>query len=99
MSLGPEPVEVEATALIPRARPWYAKILSFCFVIFCFEIGVFLLVFPWLEYWQNNIAATYASWLEDMWGNPYFRGALSGLGLVNIYISFLEALRLIRGRR
>ncbi len=79
------------------ARPWYSKFLSFCFILFCFEIGVFLLVFPWLEIWELNNAATYASWLGDMWGSPFFRGALSGLGLVNIYISFLEIIRLMRG--
>lgn len=77
---------------------WYSKVLRLCFVIFCFEIGVFLVVFPWLNLWDTNSLSTYTSWLADIWGNPYFRGALSGLGLANIYISFLEILRLIRGQ-
>ncbi len=81
-----------------RGGTWYGKVLSLCFVVFCFEIGVFLVVFPWLDYWESNSLALYAPWLEDVWGNPYFRGALSGLGLVNIYISFLEIVRLIRGQ-
>lgn len=81
----------------PRSRPWYSKVLGLCLVVFCFEIGVFLVVFPWLDVWESNRAATYASWLADIWGSPYFRGALSGLGLVNIYIAFLEVRRLIRG--
>ena len=68
-------------------RPWYSKLLSLCFVIFCFEIGVFLVVFPWMEIWEANQVANFAPWLADLWGSPYFRGALSGLGLVNIYIS------------
>jgi hypothetical protein len=80
-----------------RTRPWYSKILALCLVVFCFEIGVFLLVFPWLELWETNRAATYAAWLADIWGNPFFRGALSGLGALNIYIALLEAVRLIRG--
>ena len=55
-------------------------------------------LFPWLGLWENNTVALYAPWLADIWGSPYLRGALSGLGLVNIYISFLEILRLIRGQ-
>ena len=88
------------TVMVERTgRPWYSKLLSLCFIVFCFEIGVFLAVFPWLENaWETNQAATFAPWLGDIWGNPFFRGALSGLGLVNIYISFLEILRLIRGQ-
>lgn len=80
-----------------RGRPWYSKLIGLCFVVFCFEIGVFLVVFPWLDVWELNHVASFAPWLADLWGNPYFRGALSGLGLVNIYISFLEILRLVRG--
>ena len=83
----------------PHARgTWYGKVLRLCFVIFCFEIGVFLLVFPWLDYWNTNGLTAYSPFLADVWGNPYFRGALSGLGLANIYISFLEIVRLIRGQ-
>jgi len=28
-----------------------------------------------------------------VWLNAYFRGALSGLGLLNVYVAFLEAAR------
>jgi hypothetical protein len=82
----------------PVKRSGHRKVFGLCFVVFCFEVGVFLVVFPWLEFWDTNSLSTYSPWLNDMWGNPYFRGALSGLGLVNIYISFLEILRLIRGQ-
>jgi hypothetical protein len=30
------------------------------------------------------------------WENAYFRGAVSGLGVVNLYISFIEMVRLRR---
>jgi hypothetical protein len=65
-------------------------------VIFCFELGVFLLVFPWLEAWDINWFASYSPAVRDLWNNSYFRGALSGLGLVNIYISLIEVFRLRR---
>lgn len=83
---------------MPRARPWYSKLLSLCFIVFCFEIGVFLVVFPWMDNrWEANHMASLAPWLADVWGNPFFRGALSGLGVLNIYISLAEVLRMLRG--
>ena len=97
MATDPQSLGNPAARNVSRGT-WYGKVLRLCFVIFCFEIGVFLVVFPWLNYWDTNSLSTYTSWLADIWGNPYFRGALSGLGLANIYISFLEILRLIRGQ-
>jgi hypothetical protein len=97
MFIGPDPMQATGATVERRTRPWYSKLLAICFVLFCFEIGVFLLVFPWMEVWERNAAASYASWLKDIWGNPFFRGALSGLGLANIYISFLEIIHLVRG--
>ena len=94
---GALPADVPLTPVMPK--PWYTKLLSLCFVIFCFEIGVFLVVFPWLDFWDTNSLATFSPWMADVWGNPYFRGALSGLGLVNIYISLLEIARLVRSSR
>ena len=98
MAVDPPEAMPASPAAEQRRRPWYSKVLGLCFVIFCFEIGVFLLVFPWLDLWQTNGLAASSSWLRGVWRSPYFRGALSGLGIVNIYISFLEILRLIRGQ-
>jgi hypothetical protein len=76
--------------------PWHYKLAVLLFIIVCFEVGVFLLVFPWMDYWNNNTIAGIAPWVRAVWASPYFRGALSGLGLVNIYISLAEVFRLRR---
>jgi len=86
-----EPVE-------PRRTSWFHKLATLLFIIVCFEVGVFLLVFPWMDYWGNNYIAALAPWVRAIWESPYFRGALSGLGLVNIYISMAEVFRLRRPR-
>ncbi|MCS7026346.1 MAG: hypothetical protein NZV14_16225 [Bryobacteraceae bacterium] len=78
------------------AYRWYHKYAAVLFAIFCFELGVFLLVFPWLDSWERNYFATWRPELQRVWMNAYFRGAISGLGLVNIFIAFLEILRLRR---
>ena len=85
---GPEP--------LPTRRAWHKRILGLVFVVFCFEIGVVLMVLPWLNSWDANLAASFP-WLATLWPNTFFRGAVSGLGMVNIYISFLELLSLLRG--
>jgi hypothetical protein len=87
----PVPVPVEP----PRYR-WYHKLSAVLLVTFCLEIGLFLLIFPWTEYWDNNYFATLLPEWRQFWTNTYFRGAISGLGVVNLYISFLEIFRLRR---
>jgi hypothetical protein len=75
---------------------WYHKLGILLFVIVCFEVGAFLTVFPWTPQWDSNSVATLFPMLRDLWASSYFRGALSGLGLLNIYISLGEVARLRR---
>jgi hypothetical protein len=94
-----QPVERQPAVAEPEEPPkthWYQKLAILLFIIVCFEVGVFLLVFPWMDYWSNNSIASIAPWVRAIWDSPYFRGALSGLGLVNIYISLGEVFRLRR---
>lgn len=90
---GIPPETTEAPNEAPAYR-WYHKMWAVLFCTFCLEIGCFLLVFPWTSY-ANDFAAFRPAW-RAYCDNPYVRGAISGLGLVNIYISFLEILRLRR---
>jgi hypothetical protein len=94
-----QPVERQPLVEEPLEQPrisWFHKLASLLFIIVCFEVGVFLLVFPWMDYWGNNYIAALAPWVRAIWESPYFRGALSGLGLLNIYISLGEVFRLRR---
>jgi hypothetical protein len=74
-----------------RMLRWHQRILSICLVIFAFELGLFLLVFPWLKNWDLNWIPLHSRLLSKFWMNFYFRGALSGLGLLNIYVALSEA--------
>ena len=87
----PQPVPVPR-----RSYRWYHKISAVLFITFCLEIGIFLLVFPWTEYWESNYFSHLVGRLELYWDNSYIRGAVSGLGAVNLYIAFLEMFRLRR---
>ena len=79
----------------PRRLRWHQKLSSMLLVIFCLEIGTFLLMFPWFgAIWGNNYFSSLLH--RGFWENAYFRGAVSGLGVLNLYVSFAEILRLRR---
>jgi hypothetical protein len=78
---------------------WYQKAAAVLYVFFCFEIGVFLLLFPWLDLWSRNYFSGLSPACSELWNSPYFRGAVSGIGLIDIGISFAELFRLRRFSR
>ena len=86
----PPPVEA-APAVPPKRRP--SRLLTLCFAIFAFEVGLFLVIFPWQESWTFNYFQVN---FENLWDEPSFKGLLTGLGFVNIYISLLQVIRLFR---
>lgn len=72
------------------------RLLRVCFAIFTFEIGLFLTIFPWVEIWSVNYFSGWLPALENLWDDPYFKGAITGLGLVNIYLACAEVVRIFR---
>ena len=76
---------------------WFHRLSAVLFATFCLEVGCFLLIFPWTGY-ATDFAAFRPEW-RHYWYNAYVRGAISGLGLVNLYISFVEIFRLRRFAR
>jgi hypothetical protein len=97
-----DPRETPSAALDPSSPPkpqvsWQTRLLRICFVIFTFEIGLFLVIVPWMdETWSLNTFQEMLPALQNVWIDPYFRGAITGLGLVNIYIASNEMVRLFR---
>ena len=92
----PAAAETEHSAVAPPPTyHWYQKVSAVVFITFCLEIGLYLLIVPWTESWDGN----YFSGLPRMkiyWDNLYVRGAVSGLGAVNLFISLSEIFRLRR---
>jgi hypothetical protein len=79
-----------------RFMKWHRRVLGFCLVIFAFELGMFLLIFPWLQSWDLSWVPVHSPRFSDLWMSRYFRGALSGLGLLNIYVALAEAVKQIK---
>jgi hypothetical protein len=99
MPVDPQTPQLEQVEPQPAATAeyrWYHKTAAMLLVVFCLEVGVVLLVFPWSDYWDNNFFSTWIPKLHDFWDNAYLRGAVSGLGVANISIAFGELFRLRR---
>jgi len=96
-----EPTRVGEAAPGPVSVPqrryrWYQKFTALLFIVFCMEVGLFLLIFPWTEAWEANFFAALVPQWHRWWTNAYVRGAVSGVGVLNLYISLLEIFRLRR---
>ena len=61
------------------------------YVLLCIEIGTFLLVVPWSVLWDRSLLMGYYPGLRPLLLSPYVRGAVSGLGLVNLWLAVSQA--------
>ena len=73
------------------ARVWFHRISVLSFVFFCAVLGVVLVVFPWRDEWTNNVLLAGYPAVQDFLGSGFVRGLCTGLGLLDIWIGFWEA--------
>ena len=66
------------------------RLLTVLYVIICLEMGVLLFVFPWVPLWNNNFFIDHFPWLSHVARNYFVRGAISGIGLADIWLAFYE---------
>ena len=72
------------------------KITLILFIMVCFEIGLLLIFLPWHRSWDNNsllvliTSLTNSPAIQEVFLSGPFRGAVTGLGLVNILIAIRE---------
>lgn len=84
----------------PRSRRrWRRWVFGLAAVFACTVVGTLLALLPWLPSWDMNYFSGSSRGWYSVWMNSYFRGAISGVGVLNLYLSFLELLGLARGSR
>ena len=59
-------------------------------VAYFLEVGLVLVLIPWSGFWERNYFAQAQPLLQELLRNNYLRGAVSGLGVVNLLIGFHE---------
>src|SRR6266702_4751699 len=80
-----------------------AKLSVIFYIILCLEIGLFLTLMPWipqgffgLSDWSNNYFLLYAARKTGFYGlqtviaSGWVRGAVTGVGVLNLGIAFWE---------
>jgi hypothetical protein len=84
------------STLSPQAHSnlhlWLHRSSVFLFVLISAIAGVLLVILPWTPDWTDNyLLLSYPS-LRTLISTGFFRGLCSGLGLLDIWIGFWEAL-------
>ena len=75
-----------------RAKIWTHRLLVLVFVFVCAAAGVLLVIMPWTPQWTDNFLLLRYPALRTLVTNGFFRGLCSGLGLLDIWIGFSEAI-------
>jgi hypothetical protein len=68
-------------------------------IVFYIEVGLVLTVVPWSVYWERNYFADLVPLLHAITTNNFVRGAISGLGVVNLVAALSELRSLLSARR
>jgi hypothetical protein len=68
------------------------------YVAFFLEVGLLLILLPWSGFWEHNYFAAMSPALQSILANNYVRGAVTGLGVVNLFAGFADLL-LVFGAR
>jgi hypothetical protein len=72
-------------------RLWMHRLAVLLFVFFCAILGVILIIFPWRDEWTTNSLLIGHPGLQEFMAGGFVRGLCSGLGLLDIWIGFWEA--------
>ena len=54
------------------------------------EVGLLLIVLPWSSFWERNYFVYAWPLLRPVMMNHFVRGAVTGLGFVNLFAGFAE---------
>ncbi len=68
-------------------------------VVYVLEVGLLLVILPWFPFWDRNYFADAVPLVGAIARNYFVRGAVSGLGLVNMGAAISELLAIFAGRR
>jgi hypothetical protein len=71
---------------------WMHRTSVLLFVLVSAVAGVLLIILPWTPEWTDNYLLLSFPALRSVISNGFFRGLCSGLGLLDIWIGFWEAL-------
>ena len=69
------------------------------YVAYFLEVGLLLVLVPWSAFWERNYFVGMFPQLLVLLRNNYVRGAVSGIGVVNLLVGFSDLSALLMARR
>lgn len=66
--------------------------MDWIYIGYCFEIGLFLIFTPWMRLWETNTLLYHFPVLQSILLNNFVRGAITGLGITDLYIGIMEVI-------
>ena len=75
------------------ARLWLRRIGVLLFVFLCATLGVMLMILPWRPEWSDNPLLLPYPTLRAVVASGFARGLSTGLGVLNVWIGFWEAIQ------
>jgi hypothetical protein len=85
------PARPGENASVPRSTVWLSRIFLVIYVMFCIELGMLLTVLPWTRLWTDNSLFALHPTLGAVLRDNFFRGLVTGFGLVDVWIGIWEA--------
>ena len=82
----PPPVDEYTDAPI-----WLQRLFAGTYVLFCIVLGIWLVALPWVGKWFEEGLVSRWPELQRVLQHGFVRGAVSGLGLVDIWLGVWEA--------
>jgi len=79
-----------------RSRPGFSWVWRILYALYSLEIGGFLMALPWLAMWDNNFLIFQYPSLRPIVTNSFLKGAVLGLGILNILIGIQEIVKLLK---
>jgi hypothetical protein len=67
-------------------------------IAFFLEVGFVLILVPWSPFWDRNYFAQHLPVVEAIITNDFFRGGVSGLGVINLLMGIGEIASLFLAR-
>jgi hypothetical protein len=75
------------------ARLWLHRVGVLLFVFLCATLGVMLMILPWRPEWSDNPLLLSYPALRAIMASGFARGLATGLGVLNVWIGFWEAIQ------
>jgi hypothetical protein len=76
----------------PHVNIWLLRLRALLFVTMCATLGVLLIILPWTPKWTDNPLLLSIPELRPIVSNGFVRGLCSGLGVLDLWLGFWEAI-------